>query len=172
GSIGIACAPDHGDDYETLLRHADAAMYDAKEAGRGTYAVHAMQTASVRRHRLELESGLHTAIERDELHVLYQPQIELATGRLVAVEALVRWDHPELGRVMPDRFIPLAEESGLIADIDEWVRTTAFRQARQWADDGLEIRMAVNLSTRVLRDPSLAESIAELIERCGLPSHQ
>jgi EAL domain-containing protein (putative c-di-GMP-specific phosphodiesterase class I) len=171
-SIGVATAPDHGQDYITLLRHADAAMYEAKQAGRNITVVYTPAATTSQRRKLELESDLHTAVERDELHVLYQPQIDLRTSRVVGVEALVRWDHPELGRLAPDRFIPMAEESGLIAGIDEWVRDTAFRQARTWLDSGIRLRMAVNLSTRVLRDSKLAEVVADQLAACHLDPDQ
>jgi diguanylate cyclase (GGDEF)-like protein len=171
-SIGVATAPDHGQDYTTLLRHADAAMYEAKQAGRNITVVYTPAATTSQRRKLELESELHTAVERNELHVLYQPQIDLRTSRVVGVEALVRWDHPELGRLAPDRFIPMAEESGLIAGIDEWVRDTAFRQARTWLDRGIRLRMAVNLSTRVLRDSKLAEDVANQLAACHLDPDQ
>ena len=167
-SIGIASAPHDGDDYPTLLRHADAAMYEAKENGRGRYALHAGSSASARRGNLELENELHHAIARGELHLLYQPQVFLKTGKLFGVEALVRWDHPRLGRLSPDRFIPLAEQSGLIADVDKWVRAEAFDQLRRWSDRGIDIRMAVNLSTRELRAPTLATEIGRAITIAGL----
>ena len=168
-SVGIACSPEHGTDYSTLLRHADSAMYQAKGAGRGTYAVHARGVFSARRDQLELENQLHQAIPGNQLRVLYQPQIDMHTMTVMGVEALVRWQHPTLGLVGPDRFIPLAEESGLIAEIDEWVRATAFSQSRAWRDAGLELRVAVNLSTRVLRDPTLSSHIASLLTRFDLP---
>jgi diguanylate cyclase (GGDEF)-like protein len=171
-SIGIASAPDHGADYATLLRHADRAMYKAKEAGRSTHAVHSDDPLLPRQDRLALEGQLHTAIDRQELRLLYQPQIDLHTMRIVGVEALLRWDHPGLGRLGPDQFIPLAEESGLIAEIDEWVRENAFAQARAWTDVGMPLRMAVNLSTRVLRDPRLSSHVADLLRRYRLSPEQ
>jgi diguanylate cyclase (GGDEF)-like protein len=167
-SIGIASAPQHGTGYATLLQNADGAMYQAKEAGRSTFAVHAVGTGSLRRGKFELETQLHLAVDRHELHLLYQPQIDLTTMRIVGVEALVRWDHPALGRIGPDLFIPLAEESGLIADIDGWVRHEALSQARTWLDRGIDLRMAVNLSTRVLRDPRLAQEVGDLIDALRL----
>ena len=171
-SIGIATAPDHGHDYTTLLRHADAAMYEAKQAGRNVSVVYSPAATTSLGRKLELESDLHSAVERGEMHVLYQPQIDLRTSRVVGVEALVRWDHPVLGRLAPDRFIPMAEESGLIAGIDEWVRETAFRQTRTWLDRGIRLRMAVNLSTRILRDSKLAEHVADQLAVCHLDPDQ
>ncbi|HMC52700.1 MAG TPA: EAL domain-containing protein, partial [Acidimicrobiales bacterium] len=167
-SVGIATAPEHGRDYSTLLRHADGAMYTAKNAGGAASAVHAAVAGPSRHARLELEGELHNALERGELHLLYQPQIDLKTMRVIGVEALLRWDHPVFGRLSPDDFIPLAEESGLIGEIDEWVREVAFEQAGRWVGAGMPLRMAVNLSTRVLRDPRLAEQVAALLEHCDL----
>ena len=159
-SIGIAHAPRHGLDYTTLLRHADAAMYSAKHSGRGVAAVYEQTESSSGPTRLELESELHTAAERGQFHLLYQPQVDLETGAIVGVEALVRWDHPTLGRLSPDRFLPVAEEAGLMAGIDEWVRDEAFAQARRWLDQGIDLRMAVNISTGLLLDDGLAARVA------------
>jgi EAL domain-containing protein (putative c-di-GMP-specific phosphodiesterase class I) len=147
-------------------------MYQAKSAGRSTYAVHTDDLVPDRRERLELEGQLHAAIRRGELRVVYQPQVDLATSKLTGVEALVRWQHPTRGLLGPDQFVPLAEESGLIADIDAWVRTTALRQAREWQEEGLFLRMAVNLSTRELGSPDLANHINELIQQTRLDPSQ
>lgn len=171
-SIGVALAPDHGVDYPTLLRHADSAMYQAKEAGRGTYALYVAQVGSTRHDRLELESQLHTAVARGEMRVMYQPQVDVENGKMLGVEALVRWQHPTLGLLAPDKFLPLAEESGLICDIDAWVRKTALRQARTWLDGGLRLRVALNVSTRGLRDPSLVPSLAALLAEFRLDPDQ
>ncbi|HVM07384.1 MAG TPA: EAL domain-containing protein [Acidimicrobiales bacterium] len=166
-SIGIALWPYHGSDYEHLLLHADAAMYEAKARGRNTYAVHSEPTTR-RRELLDLENRLHTAIQQDELCVLYQPQVDLATDRVVSVEALVRWDHPDLGRLTPDRFLHLAEESGVVARIDQWVRQHALAQARQWADAGIPLRLALNMSTADLRRPELPDELACAIDAAGV----
>ncbi len=120
-SVGIACYPDHGDDYGTLFARADAAMYVAKAGGRNRYAVHD-RAGSARRSKLKVESELHLAIERGELRLHYQPQVELRTESIVAAEALVRWQHPTLGLVRPGVFLGVAEESGLIVEVDRWVR--------------------------------------------------
>ena len=164
-SVGIVTAPDHGRDFATLLRQAEGALHRAKQAGGSICAVHADTASPAQEDRLELEGQLHLALERGELRVLYQPQIDLNTMRMAGVEALVRWDHPVRGRLSPDDFIPLAEESGLIGEIDAWVRSRALEQAARWADAGTPLRMAVNVSTRVLRDPLLSEQLADLLQR-------
>jgi len=172
-SIGIASSPEHGSDYDALLRHADAAMYEAKAQGRNTFEFGGGRTTAGKQDMLELESALHRAISNDELRVLYQPQIDLRTMEVVGAEALVRWQHPTLGLIGPVDFLPLAEESGLIVEIDRWVRDQAFREAAAWGRAGLRTpRMAVNLSTRELRNPYLALEIQQSLEHAGLaPEH-
>jgi diguanylate cyclase (GGDEF)-like protein len=165
-SVGIACYPSHGTDYETLLRHADSAMYAAKRAGRDNAVVYADQHAAGSRwERLELESELHRAVEAGEITVFYQPQVDVAADRVIGVEALVRWQHPRLGLVEPGQFLELAEESGLIVAIDGFVRRTAFAQLRRWLDAGHDLRIGVNLSTRDLNDATLLSRLmAETVE--------
>jgi diguanylate cyclase (GGDEF)-like protein len=167
-SIGIASAPDDGDTYEALLGRADAAMYEAKARGRNTIAVHHDDGAEAREELLALESALHRAIELDQLRVHYQPQVDLATGETAGVEALVRWAHPELGLLTPDRFLQLAEDTGLIVDIDRHVRRAAFAQAAAWEADGHPIRVAVNLSTRDIADDGLPARLRAEIEDAGV----
>lgn len=168
-SIGVACAPDHGTDYGTLLQHADVAMYEAKALGRGRYAVHTARSTSPRRmERLLLESQLHEAIARDELRVFYQPQVDLRTRETVGVEALVRWQHPRHGLLEPDAFVPLAEESGLIVEVDAWVRRHAFSAAARWASTRAGLRVAVNVSARDLMKPRFADELAVEIREAGL----
>ena len=167
-SIGIATAPDDGTTYGDLLQHADAAMYEAKAQGRSTFALDSHVGAAPKRKLLQLESALHKALDNDELRVLYQPQVDLSTREIVGVEALVRWNHPTIGLVGPDVFIPVAEESGLIVSIDQWVRDQAFGQAARWAADGRQLRVAVNLSTREVRNPRLADDIAAALARHGV----
>ncbi|MEA3019426.1 MAG: hypothetical protein QOI47_950, partial [Actinomycetota bacterium] len=169
-SIGIASAPRDGTTYERLLQHADVAMYDAKDGGRGTFAVYAPPLSGPRRASLDLESRLHRAVENGELVVLFQPQVDLRTSAVIGTEALVRWDHPELGRLAPDRFLPLAEASGVIVEIDRWVRAEAFAQTRRWIDAGLDLRIAVNLSTRDLHKRGLADEIAAEVVAAGIPA--
>jgi len=172
-SIGIATMPEDGNDPAILLKHADMAMYRAKARGRNTYAFHVDGQSSSAYNHLTLEASLHQAIDREELSVLYQPQVDMATGRIVGVEALVRWPHPTLGMVSPAQFIPLAEETGLIRPIDRWVLHTACSQARAWIDAGLPpIGVAVNLSGHDFQHPRLVESVAEALASSGLePRH-
>ena len=172
-SIGIAIAPTDGDSYESLLKHADIAMYRAKQQGRNRYATYSPTLQEDLSHRLRLENDLHGAHTRDEMCLFFQPQVELATGRVVGVEALLRWDHPELGLIEPDLFVSLAEESGLIVEIDAWVIEHACGQARRWLDAGVgPLRMAINLATRDLHDPGLPDVVAEALGRSRLEAAQ
>lgn len=166
-SIGIAMFPDDGQDVATLLKHADMAMYLAKESGRGRYKFFSQELNQRMRERLVMESALRQAIEQNELFLLYQPQFNIKTHRLIGMEAFVRWKHPELGVLMPTRFIPLAEETGLIFSLGEWVLKTACCQAAGWQIPGqAPVPVAVNLSTRQFRHPDLPQ----LVERALLVS--
>jgi diguanylate cyclase (GGDEF)-like protein len=171
-SIGVAVSGVHGATYADLLQHADAAMYEAKAQGKNTFEVRATRAIpsgrAGGRDQLDLEADLHLAAERDELTLLYQPQIDFRTMRIVAVEALLRWDHHELGRLGPDAFLPMAEESGLIVELDRWVRETAVAQAVRWVNAGTPLRVAVNISTRDLHRPTLGSEISDLLSRAGL----
>ena len=168
GSIGISLFPQDGDTIEALVRCADSAMYRAKDAGRNTFRFHTREQASRSRERFELEHGLRHAVERGELRLLYQPQADCSSGALVGVEALVRWEHPERGTITPDRFIPLAEEIGLICHIGEWVLNTACSQARTWEREGRPLRMAVNLSGQQISTDGLVDVVRGALERSGL----
>lgn len=170
-SIGIALYPHDGDDMAVLLQNADAAMYRAKEQGRNTYQFYTQSLSTEVSQRLQLESYLHHAQAREELDLHYQPQVDLATGNVVQMEALLRWRHSHLGLVSPPAFIPLAEETGLIIPIGEWVLRTACAQARTWQRQmGCPIRIAVNLSARQLQHPGLVAYVASVLQETGLPA--
>jgi diguanylate cyclase (GGDEF)-like protein/PAS domain S-box-containing protein len=167
-SIGIAIYPDDGRDAESLIRNADAAMYHAKELGRAHYQFFTEQMNQAASRRLQLESDLRRAVGKDELRVYYQPIVDVASGRIAAHEALVRWQHPERGLVHPAEFIQLAEETGIILKIGEWVLAEACRWAVFiGAERGLQI--AVNLSARQFNDPQLPKMVARALKETGLP---
>lgn len=167
-SIGVSMYPDDGQDVETLLMHADAAMYRAKEKGAGTYEFHSAQGSSQGQQRLLLESSLHRALEREELFLVYQPKLELATGRITGVEALMRWQHPTLGLVSPVQFIPIAEDTGLIESMGQWALEVACRDALRWQNEGHPVQVSVNLSSRQLNRPRLVEEVAQILAQSGL----
>jgi diguanylate cyclase (GGDEF)-like protein len=169
-SIGVSIYPDDGRDFDTLLKKADMAMYRAKDAGRNTYRYFDEQMNVEAVEQLALRSDLRHALERSEFVLHYQPQIELATGRVVGAEALVRWNHPERGMVMPMRFIPAAEESGLIIPLGAWVMHEACRQAAAWRRAGLPpLVMAVNLSAVQFRRGDVEQTVLAVLEAAGLP---
>ncbi len=167
-SLGIAVATAGLTDSD-MLRHADTAMYAAKATGQPV--IYADDLDKGRAERLAMLADLHIALERDELELLYQPQLDLATGQITAVEALVRWRHPELGLLSPDAFIPLAESTGLIHRLTDVVLRKALRQCRDWADAGLNITVAVNLSARSV-DAALPEKIRKALADAGLPARR
>jgi predicted signal transduction protein with EAL and GGDEF domain len=168
-SIGIAVAPEHGDDPATLLRRADIAMYLAKQARKGC----AVYAPGHDRHSVEglrLSLDLRRAIVDGELVLHYQPKLDLGAGRVRAVEALVRWQHPTLGLVPPDRFIGLAEQTGLIRDLTSWVLRTAVAQCAAWRASGVEVGVAVNLSARCLLDEGLPQEVAAVLAEHDVPA--
>ena len=170
-SIGVAVFPDDGEDVEALLKHADTAMYRAKANGRNAYQLYTSDMSARARVRLSLESNLRTAIDRRELELHYQPKVDLASQAVVGVEALVRWPHRELGFVAPDAFIPLAEETGLIVPLGEWVLEAACTQAKAWIDAGLPpLPVAVNLSARQFADRRFEGVVEGVLDRTGLPA--
>ena len=162
-SIGIAMYPDHGDEHSTLIRLADVAMYEAKSSSSGV-CVYAPELDKYTPARLALMADLHTAIETNELQLHYQPKVNLRTGKVHAVEALIRWQHPELGCVFPDQFIPMAENSGLINALSDWVLVEAFTQWLSWKNNSIELQIAINLSARNLLDAKLPGRIGQLCE--------
>ena len=171
GSIGIALHTQGSDDRDNLLRSADIAMYRAKEGGRNAVAVFAPEMAIEVTKRATMESLLRHALERREFSLVYQPKIDLSSGRICGVEALLRWTSAELGPVSPAEFIPLAEDLGLIVSIGEWVLGAACEQGAAWRRDGLApLGMAVNLSPRELRDPRLIERIRDVLRDSGFPA--
>jgi diguanylate cyclase (GGDEF)-like protein/PAS domain S-box-containing protein len=168
-SIGVSLFPDHGADSETLLKNADLAMYCAKENGRNNCQFFTPELNARAVERLTLENSLRVALEKQELSLVYQPQLEIASGRITGGEALLRWRHPELGLVAPDRFIPIAENSGLIVPIGEWVLRTACTQARCWQDLGLPpLPIAVNVSAVQLHQGHFLPLIRRVLDETGL----
>jgi predicted signal transduction protein with EAL and GGDEF domain len=161
-SLGIALYPEHSADSETLLRYADVAMYVAKRNG-GGFEIYSADEDQHSADRLALTSELRDAIKSDELVLYYQPTIDCAKGQIKGVEALVRWVHPQRGLIAPDEFIPLAEQSGVIHDLTDYVLRKAFHQCRLWADARIDLTMSVNLSMRNLHDPELPSSIAAVL---------
>jgi diguanylate cyclase (GGDEF)-like protein/PAS domain S-box-containing protein len=168
-SIGVSIFPEHGTDFETLIKNADAAMYGAKDSGRNNFRFFSEEMNAQVVERLTLESSLRLALAKEELFLLYQPQMDVATGRITGLEALLRWQHPELGLVPPDRFIRIAENSGLIVPIGEWVLRTACRQAKKWQDDGLPpVSVAVNVSAVQFRQQGFCKLIRSVLRETGL----
>ncbi len=171
-SIGIALFPNDGADFDTLSRCADAAMYRAKRDGRNNYCFYTTEMQARSKRDLTLENALHRALERDQLHLHYQPQVSLVSGKVIGAEALLRWNHPELGMVSPAEFIPVAEACGLILSIGEWVLRSAVHQLKSWLDAGMApITISVNLSAVQFRHDDLPELVSAILDEAGLPAH-
>jgi diguanylate cyclase (GGDEF)-like protein/PAS domain S-box-containing protein len=169
-SLGISIFPEHGADSETLIKNADAAMYSAKDAGRNNFQFFTADMTAKAVERLTLENNLRTALDRQELFLVYQPQMEIATGKIIGLEALIRWRHPELGLVPPDEFISIAENSGLIMPIGEWVLRTACAQARKWLEEGFAaVSVAVNVSAIQFRQEGFPDTVGRVLQETGLP---
>lgn len=167
-SIGIAIYPEDGTDIESLLKHADTAMYESKRLGRNAYTFYVEQMGKRVRDRLEMEHHLRDALQNEEFLVVYQPIVDMRSGNIVAVEALLRWVMPDGKWLLPGEFIHVAEDSGVIIPLGEWVLRTACSQVQQWVSAGLDLRLAVNLSTRQFQDPQLKKKVMAILGGTGL----
>jgi diguanylate cyclase (GGDEF)-like protein len=171
-SIGIAIYPNDGEDFETLLKNADTAMYGVKSASRNSFHFFTQEMQLNLARNLQLDNALRHALKRNELEVYYQPQISLSDGHIIGAEALVRWHHPKLGMISPAEFIPIAESSGQIIEIGEWVLRTAIQQTKEWIDGGFApMIIAVNLSAIQFRQKNLLTRITDILKEVELP-HQ
>ncbi|HEB66993.1 MAG TPA: EAL domain-containing protein, partial [Gammaproteobacteria bacterium] len=168
-SIGIAIFPHDGDDPDTLLRNADVAMYRAKELGKNNYQFYSDDMSARNFERLTLENHLRHALARQQFVLYYQPQVDARLDRIVGVEALLRWQHPELGLVSPSNFIALLEETGLIEDVGKWVLETACRQSKNWHDAGFDdLQMSVNISSRQFNNTEFIDVLHDTLDRTGV----
>jgi diguanylate cyclase (GGDEF)-like protein/PAS domain S-box-containing protein len=167
-SIGIAVCPSDGEESVTLLHHADVAMYHAKQEGRNAFRFFSPAMNDHVVERVQMENMLRRALENREFVLEYQPEIDIQSGRTLGVEALLRWRHPERGLLMPDEFLPVAEESGLMVPIGEWVLCEACHQARIWRDQGFPVVVAVNLSGAQFIHPNLVQAVDDALARSGL----
>jgi diguanylate cyclase (GGDEF)-like protein/PAS domain S-box-containing protein len=171
-SVGVATYPDDGQDAEALLRNADAAMYRAKDIGGNNFELCTPELTAMAVEKLELQNGLRLALDRNEFLLHYQPLVSLGSGRIVGFEALVRWQHPQKGFLPPLTFIPMAEETGLILPLGEWVLRAATKQLKTWLDTGIGLRISVNFSAKQFRERSLVHTVESAISKAGLePRH-
>jgi diguanylate cyclase (GGDEF)-like protein len=169
-SVGVSLFPLDGEDSHTLLKNAGAALYKAKKSGGANYQFYTADMHELATRRLELETSLRRAIQNEEFLLHYQPRVSIDSLDITGVEALVRWQHPQLGLVSPSEFIPLAEDTGLIVPIGEWVLRTACLQARRWRDEGFApLKIAVNISARQFHDRDLSETVIRILDETGLP---
>ena len=169
-SIGIALYPQDGTNIDSLIKHADVAMYHVKGQGKNGYQFYSNEMNVPYIERLSMDTGIHKALDNDEFNLVYQPQVNLRTGEIVGVEALLRWEHPEHGPISPSEFIPFAEESGLIVDIGNWVLKTACEELSKWRTAGLpEIRMSVNISARQLMEDNIVQNIIDILKDYNVP---
>ena len=171
-SIGVAVYPDDGENAEVLLKNADTAMYYSKSQGKNNYQFYRRSMNATAFEKLTLENDLRKALDRKELILYYQPQIELNTGNIFGMEALLRWKHPDIGIISPGEFIPLAEETGLIVSIGEWVLSEACRQSQSWKDAGFpQLSMSVNMSSQQFTQRGLMTTITQALNSSGLDPH-
>ncbi|UCZ51460.1 EAL domain-containing protein [Bacillus shivajii] len=171
-SIGISVYPDNGTNAETLVKNADTAMYHAKENGKNQYHFFIEEMSSLSFEKLKIESDLRKALQNNEFKLFYQPKLDLQTGEIVGMEGLLRWDSQYFGLVRPEKFIPIAEETGLIRDLGEWILIEGCRQNKLWQDEGNDpLRVALNLSIRQLLDPNFLQIVKSTLNRTGLEPH-
>jgi len=170
-SIGVAIYPSDGDDIDTLVKNADIAMYHAKESGRNNFQFFSAEMNERTVERTTFENGLRRALDEQQFELVFQPELDIRSGALVGVEALIRWRHPELGLLLPERFIGVAEEAGLMLPIGSWVLKHACRQARIWHDEGHPLVVAVNLSLAQFMQKDLAQTVRQALAEAGLPPH-
>jgi predicted signal transduction protein with EAL and GGDEF domain len=167
-SLGVSIYPEDGEDTATLIKNADRAMYQVKKLGRNSFEFFNKDMDALAVDQLSLENGLRFALERQELELVYQSQIDLKTGAIVGAEAQLRWNHPELGLIMPNRFIGILEESGLIGPIGEWIIFTACEQNCKWQSEGLPpITIAVNLSAVQLQQKHFVDMLSQQLKRAS-----
>ena len=172
-SIGIAIFPEDGEDAATLLKHADTAMYHAKDQGRNNWQLYSGAMTVQTAERLAVEADLRKGLDRGDFRLVYQPQVSVADGTIVGIEALIRWQHPERGMISPAQFIPVAEESGLIVPLGDWVLNAVCTQVRDWQQRGVFTpRVAINVSARQFRAPHFLDSVAEIIAESGISAGQ
>ncbi len=171
-SLGVCVYPDDGMDRTTLMKNADTALYRAIENGGNCYQFYMAEMNATALQRLTLENALRHALERDELRVYYQPQVETKTGRIIGVEALVRWQHPEMGVISPVMFIPMAEQNGMIIEIGDWVMKTACRQVYEWKKAGHTLRVGVNMSPRQFHQADVHHKVLNVLQETGLDPRQ
>ena len=172
-SIGIAIFPQDGDTIDSLIKHADTAMYHVKEHGKKNFEFYDAEMRTKHGRHLSLETGLRNALELDQFRIFYQPQIDVESGNVVGVEALLRWDHPEEGLIMPNDFIPLSEEIGMINLMGRWVLNNACMTVKEWSIQGLpEVKLAINISARELVQPDFPDYVIDILKNHKLSSHQ
>jgi len=171
-SIGIALYPNDGEDAETLLKHADTAMYHAKNEGRDNCQFYNLELTLHAEKRMHLENDLRNALQQNEFHLVYQPQLDVASGHIQSVEALIRWQHPQKGLISPLDFIPVAEENGLIIPISAWVLRTACTEAAQWHKNGQYLQVAINLSPLQINNPELVNTVLNILAETGFPPNK